>query len=82
MANKTVWVACAVAAGLLAAGFGWQGDGIGRERAGTTGALKDALEGKAPPALKATSWRNLEGKAPTFEGLKGKVVLLDFWAHW
>lgn len=82
MANKTVWVACAVAASLLAAGFGGQGEGIARERSEKTGALKDALEGKAPPALVATSWRNLEGKAPTFASLKGKVILLDFWAHW
>lgn len=82
MANKTVWVAFALGAGLLAAGFGGQGDGFKRERSGDTAALKDALEGKAPPALTATSWRNLQGKAPTWESLKGKVVLLEFWAQW
>ncbi|MCB8932642.1 MAG: hypothetical protein M9921_04220 [Fimbriimonadaceae bacterium] len=82
MANKTVATTLAVLAGVLAAGFGGQGDGFQRERSGSTAALKDALEGKAPPAFTATEWLNLQGKAPTWESLKGKVVILDFWAHW
>ncbi len=41
--------------------------------------LKDALEGKAPPALQVSSWMNAPGKGPD---LKGKVVVLDFWGVW
>lgn len=53
-----------------------------RERSGENAKLKDALEGKPPPALKAREWVNLTGDAPTWKSLKGKVVLLDFWAWW
>ena len=81
MANKSILVVLAVVAGALV-GFGWQGDGFKRERSGETAKLKDALEGKPPPPLMASAWLNLEGKAPTWESLKGKVVVLDFWAHW
>ena len=43
----------------------------------------DALEGKAPPALPKSEWLNTPGGRPmTWSSLKGKVVLLDFWAHW
>jgi len=35
--------------------------------------------GKEPPALAA---KDLEGKQVTLEQLRGKVVLLDFWASW
>jgi hypothetical protein len=52
-----------------------------RERGGDTGALKDALEGKAPPPLRSQVWLNVQ-KPLTWESLKGKVVLLEFWAHW
>ena len=38
------------------------------------------LEGKAPPALSVENWIN--GKPMKLEDLKGKVVLLDFWATW
>lgn len=40
-----------------------------------------SLVGKAAPALKVESWLNT--KAPlVLSKLKGKVVVLDFWAHW
>jgi hypothetical protein len=73
--------------GLLAlvvlTGFAGQADGFKRERSGETGALKDALEGKEPPPLVVSEWLNLTTpKPPTFKDLKGKVVLIDFWAHW
>ncbi len=38
------------------------------------------LEGYAPPALAVGNWINSEGL--TLADLKGKVVLLDFWATW
>jgi len=40
----------------------------------------DALQGKPPPALQTTDWVNRE--PVTLDQLKGKVVLLDFWATW
>ncbi|MBI3678977.1 MAG: redoxin domain-containing protein [Acidobacteria bacterium] len=38
------------------------------------------LEGKTPPALETAEW--LGPKPPSPAGLKGKPVLLFFWAHW
>lgn len=70
----------ALAAALVVLGPAGQ-DGFQRERGGTTGAAKDALEGKAPPEL-AGEWFNTNGKKLDWKALKGKVVLLDFWAYW
>jgi thiol-disulfide isomerase/thioredoxin len=39
-----------------------------------------SLEGKPAPPLEALHW--LGAKPPTFAELKGKPVLLFFWAHW
>lgn len=64
----------------LAAPVVAQGDGFKRERNDRTGAAKDALEGKAPPALAVTNWMNTDGL--TLESLRGKVVVLDFWGTW
>lgn len=36
--------------------------------------------GNAVPQLQATKWLN--GTAPTWEALRGQVVVLDIWAHW
>jgi thiol-disulfide isomerase/thioredoxin len=58
-------------------------DGFERERSPKNGAAKDALEGKAPPALQVKGWVNTEGgKEVTLDGLRGKVVVLDFWGVW
>lgn len=43
---------------------------------------KDALEGKAPPALAVTRWMNIKGKSLSWSELKGKVILLKFWGVW
>jgi thiol-disulfide isomerase/thioredoxin len=40
----------------------------------------DPMQGKAPPALQTTTWVN--GEPVTLHELKGKVVMLDFWATW
>jgi thiol-disulfide isomerase/thioredoxin len=56
-------------------------DGFKRERkVGETS--KDALEGKAPPALQVESWLNTDGKETNLASHKGKVVVLDFWGTW
>jgi cytochrome c biogenesis protein CcmG/thiol:disulfide interchange protein DsbE len=49
-------------------------------REGDDRAEVDALEGKAPPELKLKDWTN--GDAVALADLKGKVVLIDFWATW
>ncbi|HEX5102477.1 MAG TPA: TlpA disulfide reductase family protein, partial [Pirellulaceae bacterium] len=43
---------------------------------------KDSLEGKSPPALQVENWLNTDGKEIDLAGLKGKVVVLDFWGTW
>jgi thiol-disulfide isomerase/thioredoxin len=40
----------------------------------------DKLHGNAAPALHVTNWKNSEPL--TLSALKGKVVVLDFWATW
>jgi hypothetical protein len=42
---------------------------------------KDALEGKAPPALVVGAWQNTPAPLALAD-LRGKVVLLDFWGDW
>lgn len=39
-----------------------------------------ALEGRPAPALQVTNWVN--GQPMTLASLKGKIVVLDFWATW
>jgi thiol-disulfide isomerase/thioredoxin len=40
----------------------------------------DAMQGKAAPALQLDNWIN--GKPVQLSDLKGKIVVLDFWATW
>jgi thiol-disulfide isomerase/thioredoxin len=44
-------------------------------------AFKEAmgLLHKPPPSLKLSDWH---GTAPTAQDLKGKIILIDFWATW
>jgi len=57
-----------------------QADDFARE--GKKRGRKDALEGKAPPALWVGDWMNTGGRALDLASLKGKVVVLDFWGTW
>ena len=45
-------------------------------------AFKDALEGKAPPALQVDQWINAGPEGVSWESLRGKVVVIDFWGTW
>lgn len=82
MGNMTKLTALlALAAPLAAAGgfsFG-SVDEFGREG---DRAFKDTIEGKAPPALAVDGWINTDGKPLSWEALRGKVVVLDFWGTW
>jgi hypothetical protein len=70
---------CAIAVPVC--GFGWQTDKFQRERGDPkTDPLKNAIEGREPPKLRATEWLNTKPLA--WSKLKGKVVVLDFWAYW
>ena len=42
--------------------------------------LLDPLEWKTAPELVVEKW--VQGEATTFEKLRGKVVLIDFWGTW
>lgn len=53
-----------------------------RERGKPTDAQKNALEGKVPPKLEVSGWLNTDGKPLTWESLRGKVVVIDFWGTW
>ena len=59
-----------------------QGDGFQREGDAAARLQKDALEGKAPPALQVESWLNSNGVPLKLADLTGKVVVLDFWGVW
>jgi thiol-disulfide isomerase/thioredoxin len=65
------------AAVVLTSGFD---DGFKRERDGKSDAAKNAVEGRTPPVLAGTELVNT--KTLTWESLKGKVVVLDFWTYW
>lgn len=41
----------------------------------------DVSVGQAAPDLRITEWLNADGPV-TIEGLRGKVILLEFWATW
>lgn len=41
-----------------------------------------SLIGKPAPKLLTENWANSNGKPLSLAKLKGKVVVLDFWAYW
>lgn len=38
--------------------------------------------GTVAPAISIENSHNWDGDLPTIEGLKGNVVVLDYWAYW
>lgn len=63
------WTTAAAGAGQVQ----FYGKGAQRQKA-------DALHGKPAPELEGLTW--VQGGPVKLKALKGKVVLLDFWAHW
>jgi hypothetical protein len=39
-------------------------------------------EAHRAPEIDAGHWYNVQGEAPTLAHLRGKAVLLEFWATW
>jgi len=54
--------------------------GLRREGKGERRKTLDAMEGRPAPALKLGTW--ISGDPVTLEGLRGKVVVIQFWAAW
>ena len=40
------------------------------------------LTGETTPVIEATRWFNTEGASPSADDLRGKVVVLEFFATW
>ena len=57
-------------------------DDFKREGNAKKRALKDPLEGKAPPPLSVVQWMNTKGKSLSLPDLAGKVIILKFWGVW
>ena len=71
-----VCLSIAVTASVLRAGdLSAAGEGKPERRA-----TLSVLEGKPAPPLQVSGWEN--GGSPSLSDLKGKVVVLDFWAIW
>ena len=51
-----------------------------RLESGKTRSALDAMQGKPAPELALKGWMN--SKSMDLEALKGKIVVLDFWATW
>ncbi|MFN3728847.1 MAG: TlpA family protein disulfide reductase [Fimbriimonadaceae bacterium] len=63
----------------LLAMIGFGSDGFQRE---SPRQAKDPLEGKPAPALQVQNWVGANADAMTWDKLRGKVVVLDFWGTW
>jgi len=70
-----------LAGALLLAGFQIP-DNFRRERDGKSDSQKNSLEGQSAPQLMGEWFNTAQNKPLSWEGLKGKVVVLDFWTHW
>jgi len=70
----TVFSVCAVTAWAEDLSATFEGDASKRAR------LSKLQDNATPPALQVAEWMNSE--AMTLEQLKGKIVVLDFWATW
>jgi thiol-disulfide isomerase/thioredoxin len=68
--------------GLIALSTTVRAEEFAREGTGALRAAKDALEGKAPPALTVTGWLNTNDQPVDLKQFQGKVVLIDFWGVW
>lgn len=79
MRTRTIAIASLASLAVLASAAWLQKDNFTRYK-DSADAKQAALEGRAAPKLVASEWVN--SKALTLGGLKGKVVLLDFWAYW
>lgn len=79
MRTRTIAIASVASLAVLASAAWLQKDNFTRYKDGAD-AKQAALEGKAAPKLVASEWVN--SKPLRLDALKGKVVLLDFWAYW
>lgn len=70
-------VACA-----SVAAFAFTADDFQRERNGKNDDAKNAYEGKTLPTMAFDGWQNMAKVPKSWNDFKGKVVLIDFWAHW
>lgn len=82
--HRSIIILCAVALAFPLLSADEPSSDFERERKGSAeqNAAKDAVEGKAPPALAVKDWLNTDGKALDWVALRGKVVVIDFWGTW
>jgi peroxiredoxin len=78
---KRSWFVVAVAVGLVAAAFTPLPERIARWIAGERGSIR-ACSADAPKANMAFTLKDMNGKDVKLADLKGKVVMLNFWATW
>lgn len=57
-------------------------DSIRRQGGGKERSQLDAMEDQLPPIVQVAEWMNTPDGDLTFDALRGKVVLVDFWGTW
>lgn len=68
---------------LAAASIMFAGVAAGAQDQSTPAAkARQAMIGKEAPELKVNQWINTDGQTPSLKDLRGKVVVLDFFAFW
>ena len=80
MKLRNVVISLLATASVLA--FAITADDFKRERGGKGDEVKNSFEGRALPAMEFDGWLNIDKTPKSWDDLKGKVVLIDFWAHW